>query len=125
MAGPDVQNAEKNDRGEEGEVSWQKSILVIILRLLWSSIDAYDGRVDRCASLGVRLSTHSYYPSRALRVQGLLLADSALTNFTTAQCVLCKVRCHCIFSGPRIRYSGIFFSHVLVMDTVTYFDIFW
>ena len=47
LAGPDVQNAEKNDRGEEREVSWQKSILVIILGLLWSSIDAYDGRVDR------------------------------------------------------------------------------
>ena len=26
----------------------------------------------------------------------------------TAQCVLCKVRCHCIFSGPGIRYSDIF-----------------
>ena len=26
----------------------------------------------------------------------------------TAQCVLCKVRCHCIFYGPGIRYSGIF-----------------
>ena len=44
LARPDVQNAEKNDRGEEGEVSWQKSILVIILRLLRSSIDAYDGQ---------------------------------------------------------------------------------
>ena len=27
---------------------------------------------------------------------------------TNAQCVLCKVRCHCIFSGPGIRYSDIF-----------------
>ena len=26
----------------------------------------------------------------------------------TAQCVLCKVRCHCIFYGPGIRYSDIF-----------------
>ena len=25
----------------------------------------------------------------------------------TAQCVLCKVRCHCIFSGPGIKYSDI------------------
>ena len=47
LAGPDVQYAEKNDRGEKGEVSWQKSFLVIKLGLLWSSIDTYDGRVDR------------------------------------------------------------------------------
>ena len=26
----------------------------------------------------------------------------------TAQCAFCKVRCHCIFYGPGIRYSGIF-----------------
>ena len=57
----------------------------------------------------------------------------------TAQCVLCKVRCHCIFSGPGIRYSDIFcvpgirYSviiklpghletvHAPVADTVTYF----
>ena len=65
--------------------------------------------------------------------------------FYTAQCVLCKVRCHCIFSGPGIRYSDIFcvpgirYSviiklpcallqtghletvHAPVADTVTYF----
>ena len=47
--------------------------------------------------------------------------------------VLCAVRCHCIFSGPGIRYSDIFcvpgissgysdiFWHILVLDTVTYF----
>ena len=29
-------------------------------------------------------------------------------SFCSAQCVLCKVRCHCIFSGPGIRYSDIF-----------------
>ena len=28
--------------------------------------------------------------------------------FSIAQCVLCKVRCHFIFSGPGIRYSDIF-----------------
>ena len=50
-----------------------------------------------------------------------------------AQCVLCKVRCHCIFSGPGIRYSDIFcvpcissgysdiFWHISVVDTVAYF----
>ena len=27
---------------------------------------------------------------------------------TTALCAVCKVRCHCIFYGPGIRYSGIF-----------------
>ena len=27
---------------------------------------------------------------------------------STALCVLRKVRCHCIFSGPGIRYSDIF-----------------
>ena len=25
-----------------------------------------------------------------------------------SQCAVCKVRCHCIFYGPGIRYSGIF-----------------
>ena len=63
----------------------------------------------------------------------------------TAQCVLCKVRCHCIFYGPGIRYSDIFGApgirysviiklpcallqtghletvHAPVADTVTYF----
>ena len=29
-------------------------------------------------------------------------------KYSSAQCVLRKVRCHCIFSGPRIRYSDIF-----------------
>ena len=29
-------------------------------------------------------------------------------NYCTAQCVVCKVRCHCIFYGPGIRYSDIF-----------------
>ena len=33
------------------------------------------------------------------------LADVSLPS---AQCVLCKVRSHCIFSGPGIRYSDIF-----------------
>ena len=27
---------------------------------------------------------------------------------TNAQCVVCKVHCHCIFYGPGIRYSDIF-----------------
>ena len=27
---------------------------------------------------------------------------------TTAQCAVCKVRCHCIFYGAGIRYSDIF-----------------
>ena len=26
----------------------------------------------------------------------------------SAQCAVCKVRCHCIFYGPGIRYSDIF-----------------
>ena len=29
-------------------------------------------------------------------------------NCYSAQCALCKVQCHCIFSGPGIRYSDIF-----------------
>ena len=28
--------------------------------------------------------------------------------YTTAQCAVCKERCHCIFYGPGIRYSDIF-----------------
>ena len=68
-----------------------------------------------------------------------------LSFLPNAQCVLCKVRCHCIFSGPGIRYSDIFcvpgirYSviiklpcallqtghletvHAPVADTVTYF----
>ena len=55
------------------------------------------------------------------------------TTHYSAQCVLCKVRCHCIFYGPGIRYSGIFcvpcissgysdiFWHISVVDTVAYF----
>ena len=56
-----------------------------------------------------------------------------VTIWYSAQCVLCAVRCHCIFSGPGIKYSDIFcvpgiscgysdiFWHILVVDTVTYF----
>ena len=64
---------------------------------------------------------------------------------STAQCAVCKVRCHCIFYGPGIRYSDIFGApgirysviiklpcvllqtghletvHAPVADTVTYF----
>ena len=29
-------------------------------------------------------------------------------NSYSAQCAVCKVRCHCIFYGPGIRYSDIF-----------------
>ena len=36
------------------------------------------------------------------------LEQDARTNHYTAQCAVCKVRCHCIFYGPGIRYSGIF-----------------
>ena len=31
-----------------------------------------------------------------------------LITCANAQCVLCKVQCHCIFYGPGIRYSDIF-----------------
>ena len=41
----------------------------------------------------------------------------------SAQCVLCQVRCHCIFSGPGIRSTVTYFvSHVLDSG---YSDIFW
>ena len=53
---------------------------------------------------------------------------------TSAQYVLCKVPCHCIFSGPGIRYSVIIklpyallqtgyleTVHAPVADTVAYF----
>merc|ERR1719229_1165814 len=29
-------------------------------------------------------------------------------RYSNAQCAVCKVRCHCIFYGPGIRYSDIF-----------------
>ena len=51
-----------------------------------------------------------------------------------AQCAVCKVRCHCIFYGPGIRYSVIIklpcallqtghleTVHAPVADTVAYF----
>ena len=56
-----------------------------------------------------------------------------ILKLTSAQCAFCKVRCHCIFYGPGIRYSGIFcvpcissgysdiFWHISVVDTVAYF----
>ena len=33
---------------------------------------------------------------------------NAETGIPSAQCAVCKVRCHCIFYGPGIRYSDIF-----------------
>ena len=30
------------------------------------------------------------------------------TNYDFWQCAVCKVRCHCIFYGPGIRYSDLF-----------------
>ena len=34
--------------------------------------------------------------------------DGPGAELYTAQCAFCKVRCHCIFYGPGIRYSDIF-----------------
>ena len=34
--------------------------------------------------------------------------ESICPRLHTAQCVVCKIRCHCIFNGPGIRYSDIF-----------------
>ena len=63
-----------------------------------------------------------------------LTGTKTLTSINiSAQCAFCKVRCHCIFYGPGIRYSGIFcvpcissgysdiFWHISVVDTVAYF----
>ena len=75
------------------------------------------------------------------------IVSAPLTQNTVciAQCAVCKVRCHCIFYGPGIRYSDIFGApgirysviiklpcallqtghletvHAPVVDTVTYF----
>ena len=86
-----------------------------IVRKLW--------RMKMCLFTSVNLRQNQLEMFR--RVWGKTLSN--------AQCVLCKVRCHCIFSGPGIRYSGIFcvpgicsgysdiLWHILVVDTVTYF----
>ena len=37
-----------------------------------------------------------------------LARHPGFVNNTIAQCVVCKVRCHCILYGPGIRYSDIF-----------------
>ena len=42
--------------------------------------------------------------------------------FPTAQCAVRKVRCHCIFYGPGISYSGIFCVPCISSG---YSDIFW
>ena len=56
----------------------------------------------------------------AMELEGVSLHIVTITNsaffcqtdpklvHSSAQCVLCQVRCHCIFSGPGIRYSDIF-----------------
>ena len=44
-----------------------------------------------------------FYIRRSLRCCGKVSAMHC-----NAQCVLCKVQCHCILSGPGIRYSDIF-----------------
>ena len=35
-----------------------------------------------------------------------------VTIWYSAQCVLCAVRCHCIFSGPGITYSAVQCSYI-------------
>ena len=40
--------------------------------------------------------------------QLLKTAQAAWHSSSSAQCAVCKVRCHCIFYGPGIRYSDIF-----------------
>ena len=45
--------------------------------------------------------------SRELGVYNPELFNKSST-VTSAQCVLCKGRCHCIFSGQGVRYSDIF-----------------
>ena len=56
----------------------------------------------------------------AMELEGVSLHIVTITNsaffcqtdpklvHSSAQCVLCQVRCHCIFSGPSIRYSDMF-----------------
>ena len=73
------------------------------------------------------------FPSPSSRWEPFKHKDLVNAIFPTAQCAFCKVRCHCIFYGPGIRYSGIFcvpcissgysdiFWHISVVDTVAYF----
>ena len=72
------------------------------------------------------------FPARALLLKSTRAVPGRRCPHS-AQCVLCKVRCHCIFYGPGIRYSDIFcvpcissgysdiFWHISVVNTVAYF----
>ena len=38
--------------------------------------------------------------------------------YHSAQCAVCKVRCHCIFYGPGIRYSDIFGAPGIIYSVI-------
>ena len=100
----------RREKGQEGEQGKKMRQALNIFRL------------DR--GQRVQGSNQNPGPSRGLRSR---------ISVPTALCAFCKVRCHCIFYGPGIRYSGIFcvpcissgysdiFWHISVVDTVAYF----
>ena len=56
------------------------------------------------ASDSGRSSTKSPLPQKKSRIsEGNTGGDSGENRSYTAQCAVCKVRCHCIFYGPGIR----------------------
>ena len=62
----------------------------------------------------------TYYPARALRALGLLLADGAPTVHNV---YFVKYDVTVSFLAQVLDTVTYFVSHVLVVDTVTYFDI--
>ena len=110
-------------RVKEGLCGSKRDLIVFATRLM-SPFDC----IKHCLKIGSRIpsvTTHQDWQkiSRELKIRDFDLLEFFLLPITkddffaqpavwrdyyTAQCAFCKVRCHCIFYGPGIRYSGIF-----------------
>ena len=73
------------------------------VKVLMSGV--FDNVEQSCASSCAMSKRETLLPRCYLLLSQFPLCQSLSC---TAQCVLCQVRCHCIFSGPGIRYSDIF-----------------
>ena len=73
----------------------------MILKLVFSTAGAPVGKTVQAVSTPLHSPIHpvTHFAPKP---------NKAIEPISYAQCVLCQVRCHCIFSGPGIRYSDIF-----------------
>ena len=116
-----------------GTLLWGHCLILYLLLIeSWKILRSVE-EVVKLIKANVGGQTKAYEFFEVLNVEPFQRPDSSEGVPCSAQCAFCKVRCHCIFYGPGIGYSGIFcvpcissgysdiFWHISVVDTVAYF----